>query len=374
MKLSQRGKDYLKASLAGTIVSSVLDVRIIAALCLSLFFAAVISELVLATASTRNIKIELESLSLQCFKGDQIGQTLKVISRRRRFIRITVSEIRAPPCVETELDDKNPDSLTFILHPKYAGRFSGVAATLELTDPLKLFSKTMTIVEDNFVLDSFPESLGKEILVRRPMTLALGDKSGRSRGSGQEFFAIGEYDTTIERKNILWKKIAASPDERLLVKIRELNIPKQLTIGFVSVAERDEQSRLLFKDTACEGAALLGKIIQAIGCDVTILFAKGNEPRGCLALDLNELGAAIMEMSASDTTRVEAISEILADSDICIAGFKDLENDLLAVAMQRKPALLIQENATFPKTIGDLSIIFDGTQDVGSLINRVVGR
>ncbi|MDA4111905.1 MAG: hypothetical protein OK439_05160, partial [Thaumarchaeota archaeon] len=67
-------------------------------------------------------------------------------------------------------------------------------------------------------------------------------------------------------------------------------------------------------------------------------------------------------------------SEILYESDICVTGLKEIELDLLAVAAARKPCLLIKDKDTFPMTIGNLSVIFSGNEDVSELVNKVVGR
>ncbi len=81
-----------------------------------------------------------------------------------------------------------------------------------------------------------------------------------------------------------------------------------------------------------------------------------------------------MEMSRSGRSDRELTSQILSASDICITGMKELEDGLLALEVARKPSLLIKDLDLFPKTIGNLSIVYTGSEDVSKLVNTVVRR
>ena len=372
MKLTNRGKDFLKASLVGAIASSIFDVRLFVALCLTLALCAALSQLTLVFASRKNIEIVFDDIHLSCFKGGSAQETVHVASRRRRLIGVSVSEIRAPNGVDAEIDREDPDSKTFLFRPRYAGRFVGLTAKLELRDPLELFRKSISITQADFTIDCYPSSLLTDIRASRPVTLALGERTGRVRGSGQEFHSIEDYHQSVERKNILWKKIAAMPDERLLVKVRESNIPKTLTIGLIKTVRR--QDHLRWTDLACEATAILGKTILAIGCDVQIEFASIGGVAKRYVTELSGLSDAIMEMSSAGLSSIEIVSEILSESDVCVTGLREIESDLVAGPVAKKPAVLVEEEGIFPKLIGDSAIVFNGDQDVGELVNKVVGR
>jgi len=372
VKLTQRGKDLLKASLIGGIAAAILDVRIFIALCLSLVVCAALSEITVALTSTRNIEIIFENTHISCFKGSQAQETVRVVSKRSRLVTVTVSEIRAPDGVEAIIDREDPDSTVFLFRPNYAGRFVGLSARLELRDPLGLFSKSIIIERNDFVIDCYPSSLLKEIQASRPVTLSLGERMGRTRGGGQEFHSIEEYQGSVERKNIFWKKIAAMPDERLLVKVRESNIPKALSIGLVRGTQRQDDLRWF--DLACEAAALLGKMILEIGCDVVILFSSGDNIERFYITQLSDLAGAIMEMSTASESSIDFVSELLAESDVFITGLKEIEVDLIASSVAKKPAVLIEDYDAFPRIIGTTAIVFNGDQDVSGLVTRIVGR
>jgi hypothetical protein len=374
VKLTQRGRDFLKAVLFGTIISSLLDVRVVIALCLSLVLAAVISEIILASATTGSIRIELGDPHLTCFKDGTAVEDITVKMKRQRFVRVRVSSVKGPRSVEAIPDEtESPsDQIRITFRPKYAGRFEGLYITFEFIDPLGLFRKTLQMTRDDFVIDIYPSSLLKEVRQSAPISLALGERAGRTHGSGQEFYSIDEYNSSIERKNIYWKKIASLPDERLLVKVREANIPQSLSIGLVKTIERD-QTELQWMDLACEGAANLGTNIFSLGCDVILLFFFEGTIIRCEASDPLEFRECLMQMSSANPSDKERTSEILDVCDICVTGFKELQDDLLAQEVARKPALIIKDPDAFPAALGNLAVIYSGS-DIGELVNRVVRR
>ena len=375
MKLSPRGKDYLRASLYGAIVSSIFDVRLILALCLALLVTAALSEVILAAATTGKISVHFDQPHLICFKEGEVKENFRINYKTRRFVKVKISSIKAPAGVETLPDESSKDGLRLIFRPRYAGRYQGLTATFEFRDPLELFSKSLQISIDDFVLDCIPESLFRETRAHRPMALALGEKIGKTHGSGQEFYAIDEYTPGIERKNIFWKKIASMPDERLLVKVRESNIPKFLTIGLIRTVLRGEQEQLVWTDRACEGISLIGKNIFSIGCGLNLVFESATGPIRLQALDISELAEAVMQLSVGQISDIESTSELLYQSEICVTGLKELNVDLLALAVARKPCLLIEEEEpTLPRTIGNLAVIFTGRENVSELVDKVVGR
>jgi hypothetical protein len=372
VKLAQRGRDYLKAALFGTIIASILDVRVVLAVCLCLLLAAGLSEAVLAAATTGGVQVELDEPHLSTFKEGTAVENIAIRYKRKRFVRVVVSSVRGPRGVETIANDST-DSLNFTFKPKFAGRFQGIAITFEFLDPLGLFRKTLEMVRDDFTIDCYPVSLLKDVRQTAPLTLALGERTGGTHGSGQEFYSIDEYNSSVERKNIYWKKIASLPDERLLVKVRESNIPQSLTIGLVKTVDR-EQNELPWMDLACEGAGILGTNIFSLGCDVRLVFSSNGKVVNREAVDLLEFRECLMVMSRSESADKEQTSEILDECDICITGFKELEDDLLAVEVSRKPSLIIRDDKSFPKMMGNLSVIYTGNEDVSELVNRVIRR
>jgi len=357
--------------LLGTIVSSILDVKLVLAACFSLLMAAGISEILLAASTTGNVRVDLEEPYLNCFKGGEVIENISIRYRRNRFVRVLVSSVKGPEGVVTVPNDST-ESLSLSFRPQYAGQFQGLRVTFDFLDPLGLFKKTLEVVRSDFIIDCYPSSLLKEVRQVAPLTLALGERSGRVHGSGQEFYSIDEYNPSVEKKNIYWKKTASLPDERLLVKVREANIPQAITIGLVKTVSRETD--LAWMDLACEAAGDLGAHIFSLGCDVRLAFYRDERISRLEAEDLQEFRESLMQMSRSQVAGIEFVSEILHECEICVTGFKEVEDSLLASEVARKPSLLIKDGEILPQTIGNLSLIYTGTEDVTELVNRVVRR
>ncbi len=283
-----------------------------------------------------------------------------------------IGSVKGPEGVDTITNDSK-EALSLTFRPKYAGRFIGLRASFDFLDPLGLFRKTIEVVREDFVIDCYPESLLKEVKQAAPITLALGERSGRSHGTGQEFYSIDEYNPSIEKKNIYWKKIASLPDERLLVKVREANIPQSITIGLIKTVPRESKD-FEWMDLACEAAGDLGSHIFSLGCDVNLVFLKGERIANFETTDLLEFRQGLMEMSLSEVCGADPISKILHESDICITGFKELEDKLLARVIARKPAILIKDDENLPPILGNTSLIYTGREDVGGIVDRVIRR
>ncbi len=372
MKLTKRGKDFLTATLAGTITASIVDIKIVLALCLSLIIAALLSEIILARAFRNSIEITPTVSHVACFKGEESRTGLKICSPSRRLVSVTLSNVVLPEGIEANVDDSDTNMPNLLIKPLYAGRFSGLSAQFELKDTLGLFSKRVELEAEDFVIDCYPSSLLKEIRLARPLSIVLGEREGTTHGSGMEFYSLEEYTTGTDRKNILWKKVASMPDERLMVKVRETNIPKSLFISLIQTVQRGKHS-IPWVDCACEGVGSLGKIILQIGCDVHLLFDSGGRVASIKAADTSELSEALMQMSTARFSDLDTASLLLTRADICVTGFIELQNELLASEVARKPVLLIGDEDASPSNVGDLAVIYTPEQDLAPLVNRVVG-
>ncbi|MGA2874905.1 MAG: hypothetical protein ABSE82_05105 [Nitrososphaerales archaeon] len=372
MKLTKRGKEFLIATIAGTIVASVVDITIILALCLSLVFAAVLSEIMLIRSSSDNIGIERESSHVSCFKGEKISCKLIVHSGRRRFVKISLSKLVPPQGVDAEIAQIEQSNFNLQFKPRFSGRFFGLSALFELNDPLQLFKKTIEFNAADFYVDCYPDSILREIATTRPLSVSLGELQGSSHGAGSEFYAVDEYRGMTDSKNIFWNKVASMPDERLLVKMRVANIQKTISLALLNSSERG-QDTFAWIDSVCEGVGSIGKATLQIGCNVEIRFDSMSQVTTRFATDLHELSEAIMEMSTSHLSNLDNASSLLAGADICITGFKELQNELLASVVARKPALLIEDTGVTPNQISELSIIYSPYKNLSALVNRVAG-
>jgi len=370
VKLTARGKDLLKAALAGTIAATVLDINVVLALCLSLVFAALISEFILARSSTDNIEVRPEKSHVSCFKGEEATARLVLKSKAGRFVSISLSKFVLPKGLKSEMENNDQETFGLRITPKYAGRFSGMSAQFELNDSLRLFKKTVEFAAADFTFDCYPSSILNESRTTRPVTLSIGEREARSQGVDMEFYSVDQYTGATEMKNIFWKKVASMPDERLLLKTRAANIQKSVSIALIRKSERGEDS-LGWMDAACEGIAQIGKSILKMGCDVAVMFAVGEQVVTEGASDLGELSEAIMTMSTSGICDPDSASLLLSRADICVTGFKEVQDKTFTSTVARKPTLLIEDPGVTLSKVGELTVIYKPYQDMTRLVSRV---
>lgn len=372
MRLTKRGSDYLKASILSAIISSVLDVRVTLALSLAMMFAAVISEVLLRTSTRQHIEIKLDRPRISVFKGEEGIEKVTIVSRRRRFIDVTLESVEAPEGIDTTVISGTPQSMVFSFKPAYAGRFQAITLCFSLRDPLQLFRRKLALRVEGFVIDSLPKALLAEPKMVRPSSLSLGERTGKTAGYGHEFYAIDDYHPSSEKKSIFWKKVARMPDAKLVVKVRESNIPKTMTIGLLTFADRALEERLMFVDSMCEALAQLGSTFLSIGCAIELLYVKSGSIRWAVATSISELSDVIMEAASFDNSSEMDAFSILSESHVCTLGLKELENQQLAEGITSKPSIVINEPEANPWSVSDLAIVFRGEEDLSRIVSEVI--
>ena len=72
------------------------------------------------------------------------------------------------------------------------------------------------MVYDDFVLDTLPASLFASAVPRQRRVYGFGDQPTGYTGAGQELYGLEEYNTETDTKNVIWKRVAKSPDSSLI--------------------------------------------------------------------------------------------------------------------------------------------------------------
>lgn len=372
MKLTDGGKQFLKATLAGTIVATIVGINIVLAVCLSLVLVALISEIVLARYPASRVEIKPERQQISCFKEEDVRLRLSFQPVRSMLVNVSLSRLALSEGVDAKIEGTDPGEPSLTIKSKFAGRFSGLLAEFELSDPLQLFKKTVESKIQDFRLDCYPLSILKEIRTVSPVSISLGERETRSQGMGMEFHSVDEYHSSSEWKSIFWRKVASMPDEKLLVKKRTANVPKSVSIALIHTINRGKDSPG-WMDSACEGVAAIGKTILQIGSDVEIRYDAGGRVVSDVATDIEELLEGLMKMSISQDSDLNGTSLLLTRSDICVTGFKELHNDQLASAIARKPALLIEDVGETAVEVGERAVVYHPHRDLTELVRKVTG-
>jgi hypothetical protein len=398
LKVTPRGRDYLQAIILLGILALILDVNALLALDLTLAIVALISFLIVQSVSKFNTKLTFESSRLSSFKGEQVRTKVSVQLKRARWINASVRSVDPPAGIESSFSVVDENTISVAMKTKYAGRFEKFLLHLQVTDIFNLFSKEIAAVYADFCFDSLPGSLLAPIPKSKPMPMTLGDRSLHSSGSSLELYALDQYHPYDETKNVLWKRVARMPDERLIVRIRESSIPKSIQIGFLQITDRFEDlaqpgakedekeaknaAELIWKDRVCEGLGAVGNNILALGCEINIIHtAKGSGRRPFEtdvepAADLGDLSQAIMNIwgDPANGENNENLFAVLDQCDLVVCGMRDLGDSEVALAIARKPCLLILEEWTIPELIGREALIYSGIEDVKRLVAKLVER
>lgn len=347
------------------------------ALSLTLCAIAVTTFLMVSSITSFNTKVVIEPAQIRSFKGEERSTKIVLIFKRARWINVNLSSVRAPFGVEAIFESQRGIAKVS-LRSRYSGSFSGMTLQFEVIDILNLFSKQIQTVYADFIFESLPLSILTPIPRSRPMPLALGDRSGRSPGSSLELYALDEYQPFTETKNVMWKRVARMPDEKLIVRIRDSSIPKIVMIGFVQTKRRYDEGRLEWMDLTCEAIGMMGNSLIAAGCTIEMLRASQDAEHisSDEISDLDGLSDAIMHLSSppSFSEDRKEIFEILANSDIVVCGMRELEDKELSLPISKKPTLAIFEERASPVFIGQQTMIFTGVEDVRKLVSKVLER
>jgi len=247
-------------------------------------------------------------------------------------------------------------------------------------------SPTRSSFSSEFVLDTLPLSLLAPVIPRRLTIFGFGDQTTGYPGPGQELYGLDEYHSAGDTKDIIWKRVAKSPDETLVARVREANVKDVVRVGVIQFAERGDD-RAEWVDKLCEALGYIGKEVLEMGVNLMVLYhsppevamldtGKIEEERSlgltqARATDLKE--AAEVVMACSVVFGSKEIETVVGNSDLVITGLKELEDKKMAKVIAEKPMLLIYEEA-LPSTFGDRSVVYTGKENLFPLVRKMLER
>jgi uncharacterized protein (DUF58 family) len=367
--LTRRGRDYLLATVLVVVVSSLLDLRLMDILGLSLAAMAVVSTAVYAFAGEKKVEITTDKRHVRVFKEEEsevvlgfepVGgwAGLRLVSYGFDNVQVT----------ETEPLPGGKVRLRFI--GRYAGRSEGLKVRLAAADPLGLFQTSSELLYEDLVLDVLPRSLLALVVPMTVPAFGLGERSSGYPGPGQELYGLDSYHPSTGAKDIIWKRAARSPGEDLVERVRESNSKESVKVGVVRVVERGEDGRR-WTDALCEGLASIGKEVLQMNMRLTILHPSDGGPVESRISDLDGLAEAVMSCSAAPASA--DLFEVVRRSDLIVTGLRELEDERIARAISAKPLLLISEEAS-PVALGGRSVVYSGSESFLPLLRRMLER
>jgi hypothetical protein len=357
----------LKAAGATSLLSSFLSFGLGLALAFALAVAAGISLLAVRLVSRQYTSLRMEPQRFSDFKGKAFEARL-IFEGRKRGAMVDVSHISTQPGLDAEVRPRDDGTFSLRLKTKFAGRFDSLSATVRVSDVMGLFFSEEEVRFNGFLLDSLPTSLLKR---PRPLPMAaisVGEAPSGSRGSAQEFYAIEDYDASLDTRGILWKRVAESPTEKLVARIGESNIPKSLTIGVVETATRFE-TQPWFMDLVCEALARIGREAVEYGITLHIVSEINGLAWAAEARTVSEVASCVLGLwSQNDKPPASAG---LPWPDMVITGMEDTKDQRLLGLVVNRPSVVVT-SSTPAGDLGRKVMLYSGSEDVSKVLQTVL--
>ncbi|MDG6978317.1 MAG: hypothetical protein JRN58_04470 [Nitrososphaerota archaeon] len=352
----------------------------------SLAAMAAVSALIFEAATRdRGLSVSAKSGHARMMKGEHYETVISVRSRGDGWIGSTPTSFS----IDTgQLADVEPVAdgtgirLRFL--GRYAGRSEGIRVGVSFTDPLRLFTRLEQTVTSELVLDTMPLSLVSTELGRRLKVVGYGERSSGYAGQGQELYKLDEYNPGYT-KDIVWRRLAQSPEEALMARVREADVRGLVKVGVVRFAEREGEERARWTDGLCEALGEVGREVLETGAGVVVLYheppAGGRRPtgqerlRGMVSLgaaDVDQLADAVMASSAAPGSR--DVGAVVEEADLVVTGLLELQDAEVASILSRKPLLLLYEDAPPPPPFLERPVVWTGKEDLLPLIRRTLER
>ena len=353
-----------------------LDVKITLALSFALSVIAAVSLLTLRLSRRDVAVLSVQPQRLRAFKLERAVLTLNVTRARRRrwmgWLSLRVDTVRMPGGVDADFRAVSQTAVEVTAIPRYAGRYRGLGAKYELNDPLGIFGEFGEAEFEDFTIDVLPLALlapARRVVIP---AVTMGEKPAGRRGAAQELYAIDEYHPFAETKEILWKRAAArTPDERLLIRVREANVPRSLKIGLLEAVERGS-GRPVWMDSTTEAVAAIGMILLRGGTEVEVLRSSPGGVAHLSASNPDELANLVVEM----WTPVDAshLPDVATEADFLVTGLEELDRTAVSEAARGKPSLLVLGGPGSPPRMTGRTTVYTGAESVVRVVSEVLAR
>ena len=356
-------------------VSSLVNLGPMEILGLALAVMAVISMGVLALAE-RGITITIEEDHLRIFKGEESSVSLGFESRGSTWIGFGMTSCYLGDVQASQPRPMAGGKIGLSFAGQYAARSRGLRIRLTVSDALGLLQMEDEVVEEGLVLDVLPRSLLTVVVSKTAPTFGLGERPAGYPGQGQELYALDYYRSSTDAKDIIWKRVARSPGEILVERIREANLKESVKLGIVQLAERRGEDRQRWIDMLCEGLSSVGKEVLKMGTRLTVLYRSGDSLVAKRVSNLEELAEVVMSYSTAPPCR--DIADVVRRSDLVVTGLRELESEGIGAALSTRPMLLISEgtstSASTPVMLGKRWVVYSGKEDFLPLLRRVLEK
>jgi hypothetical protein len=338
------------------------------ALGFSLALVSLASLGIAAAIPKRALSISVEETQMRAFKGGSVSTRLIGGERRGRTFDIEV--VKVPKGLEAKLEGKSP-RWTLVATSKFAGVYNGLVLRVGLGDPLGLFVR-YRIHELDLSFEFLPTFL---LTTYEPMVIAatmLGDLPAGRRGVGQEFYSAEVYNSSYGSKDIMWKREAKFPSDRLFVRVGEANIPETVIVCFIERNDAAERDAPVWMDLVSEAIARVGVQVVSAGTTFRLVHELKGDARVAEAKTPSELADLIAWMWRSGVKRART-SEGPMDADIIVTGQAETRDPSIMGLVLDKPSVILAWGKRNP-VVGTNVAFFTGKEDFSALVSMVLSK
>ncbi len=336
---------------------------------LSLSFVALFSLLAVVALPPEALTLHAEKSRERTFKGGKATTSLRGWSGRRR-VAVDFELVSGPNGVEASLEGEG-SARTLTVESRFAGVFKGFVVRVGAGDPLGLFVRSQ-FHELDLTLEFLPTFL---LGSREPIRVAaamLGDLPAGRSGFGQEFYSAEVYNTSSSSRDIMWKREAKLPSDRLYVRVGEANIPETMTVCFLEKRDAEERGTAIWMDLASEAMARVALPAILSGTAVRLLHVVDGDARVTEARDPAELAEMIVWLWRRDGGR-EKSRGAPGDADFVVVGQVETQDAETMALVLEKPSLVLSWGKRNP-VIGSGVAFFTGREDISGLVAMVLSK
>lgn len=342
MRLTKRGQDFLIGTLLATAISTITNLYPFLALTLALSLAAVASLVLFLSRDLSKLTVRAEPEVIRIMKRESAPVQLWVASKSS--VWLSLSSALVPSASGLRFEEAGEERGKFTISAKYAGRYGRVSMTAAFVDVLGLFERWETVRPEKLVLEVMPDSLLEPPLRPNLLTVTAGEVPAGMKGAGQEFYGLEAYTGSQESRDILWKRVARSPDQSVSARVREANIPESLTVALVEPSPSD---RALWMDSATEAMGRIGVTLVELGMVLKVVVPTSDSPP-IRATDRSELADLLMEMWGDDAVRVSPGAAQVPYGPV-ITGASALADPTLSDLTNRISTFLVPDGSPWDK-------------------------
>ena len=329
----------------------------------------VTSMLVLAATPEEALELRLGPVQRRMFKGEGAATSLTVgRGSGRDLAKVELDAV--PDGLDATLTGEGPTRALRVTS-EFAGVFKGIRVKVGILDPLKLFARIET-----HQLDIAFEFLPTYLLAKRePMRVSaamLGDYPAGRGGLGQEFYSAETYTPASPSRDIMWKLQAKMPNDDLMVRVGEANIPERLTVCFIQGGEFEGRRSPRWMDLTSEAMARVGLPVVATGTKLRLLCVLGGKWTVAEARDRTGLANLIMGLWRDDVVKENSDAEPV-EADLIVTTESETQVPATHKLLVDKPSVILKRGSKKVPSASNV-VFFTGLEDVSWLIARVLSR